>query len=130
MSDTLVLVLTALLAVGVPCWTVWGIWRTTRNTPSRQHALANVVCSIAGTTLLGVVLPAVLLPALDPFPIWLIYAALTAGAATVLVWRWPALKPGNGVHRSLVITSCVLLAVPATAGHRRNLNRTSSECAD
>jgi hypothetical protein len=60
--------------------------------------------SIAGTTLLGLVFPAALKGALDPFPIWVVYAALAVGAATVLGWRWPALEPGKGSHPSLVIT--------------------------
>ena len=71
---------------------------------------------IAGTALLGVVLPAVLMGALDPFPIWLIYAVLAVGAAAVLAWRWPALASGKGSHPSLVITSCVLLMVLTMAG--------------
>lgn len=116
MSDTLVLVLTGLLALGVPGWTIWGIWHTARHTPTRQRALTTVLGSIAGTALLGVVLPAVLIGALDPFPIWLGYAVLTAGAAAVLAWRWWRLEPERGVRPSLVITSCVLLVVMAAAG--------------
>jgi CubicO group peptidase (beta-lactamase class C family) len=57
---------------------------------------------LTGTALLGVVLPAVLMGALDPFPIWLGYAVLTATAATVLAWRWTALKPGDGSHPGLL----------------------------
>ena len=72
--------------------------------------------STAGTTLLGVVIPAALKGAFDPFPIWLGYAALTVTAATVLGWRWPALPSENCSHPSLVITSCLLLAVLAMAG--------------
>ena len=97
-------------------WTVWSIWHIARHTPTRQHALTHVLGIIAGTSLLGVVLPAVLIGALDPFPIWLGYAVLAVGAAAVLAWRWPALESGNGSHPSLVITSCVLLAVLAMAG--------------
>ena len=69
MSDTFVLVLTALLALGVLGWTLWGIWQIARHTPTRQRALSHVLGSTAGTSLLGVVLPAVLMGALDPFPI-------------------------------------------------------------
>ena len=116
MSDTVVLVLTGVLAIGVPAWTVWGIWRNVRHTPTRQSALANVLGSMAGTALLGVVLPAVLLGALDPFPIWLVYATLTVAATTVLGWRWPALRSGKWRHPGLAITSCLLLAVLVTAG--------------
>jgi hypothetical protein len=115
-SDTLVLVLTALLAVGVLGWTVWSIWHIARHTPTRHRALTHVLGSIAGTTLLGVVIPAAVKRALDPFPIWVVYAGLAAGAAIALGWRWPALKSGTGSHPSLVITSCVLLAVLAMAG--------------
>src|SRR5688500_12407229 len=68
-TDTLVLVLTALLALGVLGWTMWGIWHIARHTLPRQRALSHVLGSIAGTALLGVVLPAVLMGALDPFPI-------------------------------------------------------------
>lgn len=115
MSDILVLVLTGLLALAIPGWTVWCIWRTARRTPTRQSALATVLGSIAGTALLGVVLPAVLLGALDPFPIWLVYVALTVGATAVLAWRWPALEPGKGIQLNLVLTSCLLLVVLVTA---------------
>jgi hypothetical protein len=75
-----------------------------------------VLASLAGTTLLGVVLPAVLMGFLDPFPIWLGYAVLTIAAAAVLAWRWPALNSQKGIHPSLVITSCLLLVVLAMAG--------------
>jgi hypothetical protein len=114
-SDVLVLVLTALLAVGVPGWTVWSIWHIARHTPTRQRASTHVLGSIAGTALLGVVIPAALKGAFDPFPIWLIYAALTVTAAVVLGWRWPALASGKGSHPSLVITAGLLLAVLAMA---------------
>ena len=116
MSDVLVLVLTALLAVGVPGWTVWRIWHIARHTPTRQRALTHVLGSVAGTALLGVVIPAALKGAFDPFPIWLGYAALTVTVATVLGWRWPALPSGKRSHTSLVITSCLLLVVLAMAG--------------
>lgn len=116
MSDTSVLVLTALLAVGVLGWTARSIWHIARHRPTRQRALTHVLGSIAGTALLGVVLPAVLMGALDPFPIWLIYAVLSAAAAAVLAWRWPALQPGKGSHPGLVITACVTLAVIVMAG--------------
>jgi CDP-diglyceride synthetase len=115
-SDTAVLVLTALLAVGVLGWTVWTIWHIARRAPTRQRALTHVLGSMAGTALLGVVVPAALKGALDPFPIWLAYAAATAAAAAVLGWRWPALSSGNGRHPSLVITSLVLLLILAMAG--------------
>jgi CDP-diglyceride synthetase len=115
-SDTVVLALTALLAIGVLGWTVWGIWHIARHNPTRQRALTHVLGILAGTTLLGVVLPAVLMNALDPFPIWLVYAVLAVGAAVVLAWRWPALESGKGSHPSLLITSCLLLAVLVMAG--------------
>jgi hypothetical protein len=115
-SDTLVLVLTALLVVGVLGWTAWGIWHIARHAPTRQRALTHVFGIIAGTALLGVVLPAALKGALDPFPLWLIYAVPAVGAATVLGWRWPAMASGKGSHPSLVITSSVLLAVLVLAG--------------
>lgn len=116
MSDALVLAVTALLALGVPGWGLWAIWHISRHTPTRQRALTHVLGIIAGTVLLGVILPAGLMGILDPFPIWLGYAVLTAGAATVLGWRWPALDSGKGSHPSLVITSCMLLLVLAMAG--------------
>jgi hypothetical protein len=115
-SDTLVLVLTLLLGVGVPGWTVRSIWYIARHTPTRQRALTHVLGSIAGTTLLGVVIPAVLKGSLDPFPVWLGYAAVTAAAAAVLGWRWPALASGKDNQPSLVVTSCLLLVVLAMAG--------------
>ena len=116
MSNNVVLALTALLALGVLGWAVWSIWHIARRTPTRQHALSHVLGIIAGTSLLGVVLLAVLIGALDPFPIWLGYTVLAVRAATVLAWRWPALEPGTGSHPSPMITSCVLLAVLALAG--------------
>ncbi len=116
MSDTVVLVLTGLLALGVLVWTVWSIWRIAWRTPSRQGALMNVLGSIAGTALLGVVLPALLMGALDPFLIWLVYAALTVAAAAVLGWRWPAMRSGKWSQPALVITASLLLAVLAMAG--------------
>lgn len=116
MSDTVVLALTALLALGVLGWTAWGVWYVVRRTPTRQRGLTHVLASLAGTTLLGVVLPAVLMGLLDPFPIWLGYAVLTIAAAAVLAWRWPALNSQKGSHPSLVITSCLLLVVLAIAG--------------
>jgi hypothetical protein len=114
-SDTLVSVLTSLLAVGDLGWTVWTIWHIARHSPTRRHASTCVLGSIAGTALLGVVIPPALMSSLDPFPIWLGYAVLTVGAAAVLGWRWPALVPARGSHPSLVVTSCLLLAVLATA---------------
>ena len=94
----------------------WAIGHIARHAPARQRALTHVLGIIAGTTLLGVVLPAALMGALDPFPLWLGYAVLAVGAAAVLGWRWSALAPGRGSHPSLVITSCVLLMVLAMAG--------------
>jgi hypothetical protein len=114
-TDVLVLVLTLLLAVGVLGWTGWSVWHIARHTSTRQRASTLVLGSIAGTTLLGVVVPAALKGAFDPFPIWLIYAALTVTATAVLAWRWPVLAPGNGSHPSLVITAGLLLAVMAMA---------------
>lgn len=116
MSDTFVVVLTAFIALGVLGWGVWGIWHIARHTPTRQRALTHVLVVIAGAILLGVVLPAGLMGILDPFPIWLVYAALAVGNATVLGWRWRALKSGKGWHPSLIITSCALLAVFTMAG--------------
>lgn len=116
MSDTLVLVLTALIALGLLGWEVWGIWHIARHTPTRQRALTHVLGISAGTILLGVVLPAGLMGILDPFPIWLVYAILASWSAAVLGWRWLTLKSGKGWHLSLVITSCVLLVVLVMAG--------------
>jgi hypothetical protein len=116
MSDTLVLVLTALLALGVLGWTGWVIAHLVRRTPTRQRALTHVLGSLTGTALLGVVLPPALQRALDPFPLWLGYAVLTVVAAAVLGWRWPALRSGRGRQPGLVITSCVLLGVLVLAG--------------
>jgi hypothetical protein len=79
-SDTFVLVLTALLALGVLGWTMWGIWQIARHTPTRQRALSHVLGSTAGTSLLGVALPAVLMGALDPFP---------SGSTMRLSQLWP-----------------------------------------
>jgi hypothetical protein len=115
-SDTVVLVLTALLALSVLGCTLRGIWHISRHAPTRQRAVSYLLGSIAGTALLGVVLPAVLIGALDPFPIWLVYAAITIGASIVLGWRWQALEPGKGSHPGLVVTSFVLLVVLAMAG--------------
>ena len=115
MGDTVILVLTALLALGVLGWTTWAIWHIARRTPTRQRALAHVLGISSGTVLLGVVLPAVLMGALDPFPIWLVCAVLAVVAAAVLAWRWLALDWGEGSHPSLVITACVLLVVLAMA---------------
>ncbi|GAA4282484.1 hypothetical protein GCM10022261_00150 [Brevibacterium daeguense] len=116
MSDAVVMTVTALLALGVLGWEIWGIWHLARHTPTRQRALTHVLGVIAGTALLGVVLPAALLRAVDPFPVWLVYAVLAVTAAAVLVWRWPSLEPGKGRHPSLVITSGILLLVLAIAG--------------
>lgn len=116
MSDTLVMVLTAAIALGTLGWAVWGIWHIARQTPMRQRALTHVLGVIAGTALLGLVLPAGLMGMLDPFPIWLVYAVLAVGASVVLGWRWSSLEPGRGKHPSLVITSCLLLVVLVTAG--------------
>jgi hypothetical protein len=114
-ADTLVLVLTALLALGVFGWTIWAIWRIARHTPTRQRALTHVLGITAGTMLLGVVLPAVLLGALDPFPVWLVDAVPAVVVTVVLAWRWLALPTGRGRQPGLVITSCVFLAVLAMA---------------
>ena len=116
MTDTVVMVLTGMLALGVPVWTLWGIWRNARHTPTRQGALANVLGSISGTALLGVILPAALMGALDPFPVWLVYATLTVAATTVLAWRWPALPSGRWTHSGLLVTACLLLGVLLIAG--------------
>jgi predicted tellurium resistance membrane protein TerC len=110
-SDPLVLVLTGLLAVGVLGWAPWCIWHIAQRSPTRQRALTHVLGITAGTTLLGVVVPAVLKGALDPFPIWLVYAVPTVAAATALGWRWHALPPARGSHTGLAITSGVLLVV-------------------
>lgn len=115
MSDSVVMIITGLLALGVPVWTLWGIWRNVRRTPTRQGALANVLGSIAGTVVLGVVLPAALLGMLDPFPVWLVFAMPTTGAATVLGWRWQALRPGNWSNPGFLACSLVLLAALAMA---------------
>lgn len=116
MSDILVLVFSALLALGVLGWSVGALWHITRHRPTRQRALMHVLGIMAGTALLAVVLPAVLMRALDPFPIWLPYAILAVSAAAVLGWRWSALRPGKGIRPGLVITSGALLLVLAMAG--------------
>ena len=66
-----------------------------RRTPSRQQAPTHVLGSVAGTTLLGVVLPVASKGAIDAFPVWLVYAALTVAMAALLGWRWPALPSGQ-----------------------------------
>jgi hypothetical protein len=114
-SDTVVLVLSALLALSVPGWTGWSIWHIARHHPTRQRAATHVLSSIAGTTLLGVVLPAALKGILDPVYPWLLHAALTVAAATALGWRWPALESGKGRHPALLLASAVLLLVVAMA---------------
>lgn len=116
MSDTIVLVMTALLALGTLGGTLWSIWRIARHTPSRERAMAKVLGSMAGTALLGVILPAMLKGMLDPFPIWLVYAILTAGSASVLMWRWEKLEPERGDMPRLVITALALVSVLAMAG--------------
>jgi ABC-type nitrate/sulfonate/bicarbonate transport system permease component len=116
MSDTLVLVLTSLLAVGVPVATLWSTWHVVRHTPKRQQALAHLLGCLAGTVLLGVVFPAALKGMLDPFTLWIPYAVLTAAAATLLGWRWLVLPPGRGRQGRLLITSGLLLAALAMAG--------------
>lgn len=115
MSDTVVLVLTSVIALGVLGWAVWGIWHIARHTPTRQHALTHVLGVIAGTVLLGVILPAGLMGIVDPFPIWLIYAVLAVCAAVVLAWRWLSLESGKGRQPGLVTMSGILLAVLAMA---------------
>lgn len=116
MSDTVVMVLTAVLFVGNLGWTLWVLWCLTRRRPPRQQALAYVLSSIAGTVLLGVVLPAALMGALDPFPVWAVFAGLSVTAATALAWRWPTLPAGRWSRPDLVISSSVLMVVLATAG--------------
>lgn len=111
MSDAVVMVLTALIALGVLGWEIWGIWHIARHTPTRQRALTHVLGVIAGTVFLGLVLPAGLMGILDPFPIWLVYALLAAGASTVLGWRWLRLEPGKGRHPTLIVVSGVLMLV-------------------
>lgn len=71
---------------------------------------------IAGTVLLGVVLPAALRGVVDPVLVWLVFAIPALTIAVVLGWRWSALRPSKGRHPSLVIASCLLLAVLAMAG--------------
>jgi CDP-diglyceride synthetase len=114
-SDTVVLIITALLLLGVLGCTIWGTWHISRSTPRRQHALSIVLGSTAGTALLGVVLPAVLMGAVDPFPIWLLYATLTVAAATTLGWRWQALPSEKRTKPALVATSSLLLIIITTA---------------
>jgi hypothetical protein len=115
-SDALVIVLTAVLALGVLGWAIWAIWHIARHHPTRQRALSHVLGIMAGTIQLGVVLPAVLMRILDPFPIWLVYGALAVCATTVLAWRWHELEPGKWGRPGLLITTGVLLAVLAMAG--------------
>lgn len=115
MTDTVVLVLTGFLAVVVLTWEVWGIWYITRRTPTRQRALANVVGIITGTTLLGLVLPALLMGMIDPFPVWLVYGVLAVTSASVLAWRWDALVPSNRIHASTLAAAALLVLVLTTA---------------
>lgn len=116
MSDTFVMVLTAVIALGTLGWAVWGIWHIARHTPTRQRALTHVLGVVAGTVLLGVVLPAALMGIIDPFLVWIVYAVLAVAAAVVLGWRWTALASGKGRHPSLVIATCILLVVLVMAG--------------
>lgn len=116
MSDAVVMVLTALIALGTLGWAVWAIWHIARHTPTRQRAATHVVGITAGTTLLGVVLPAALMGMVDPFLVWLIYPVLTVVATVVLGWRWTVLESGGGRHPGLVIALFVLLVVVAMAG--------------
>lgn len=116
MSDTVVMVLSAVIALAVLGGGVWGIWHIARRTPTRQRALTHVLIITVGVLLLGVVLPAGLMGILDPFPIWLVYVALVAGNATMLGWRWRVLESGQGHHPGLIATACVLLVVFIMAG--------------
>lgn len=116
MSDTFVMVLTAVIALGTLGWALWGIWHIARHRPTRQRGVTHVVGITTGTTLLGVVLPAALMGIIDPLIVWIVYAVLTVAAAVVLGWRWSALASGKGKHPSLVIASCFLLAVLVMAG--------------
>ncbi|MCU1472115.1 hypothetical protein [Amnibacterium sp.] len=116
MTDIVVMALTGLLALGLLGWTVWSIWHVAHHTPPRHRALTHVLGILAGTVELGVALPAVLMGAVDPFPVWLVFAVLAVAATVALVWRWPALKPGKWGRPGLMIASGVLLIVLATAG--------------
>jgi hypothetical protein len=115
-NDALVLVLTALLALGALGWILWGVWRLARRTPTRQQASTHVLGSVAGTTLLGVVLPAASKGAFDAFPVWLVYAALTVAVAALLGWRWPAMPSGKRGQPAVVVTACLTLVVLGLAG--------------
>ena len=116
MSDTVVMVLTTIIAIGTHGWAVGGTWHIARHTLTRQRALTHVLGVIAGTALLGVVLPAALMGVVDPVLVWLVFAIPALTIAVVLGWRWSALRPGKGRHPGLVIASCLLLAVLAMAG--------------
>ncbi|MBB1510801.1 hypothetical protein [Tessaracoccus sp. MC1756] len=116
MSDTLVMVLSAVLAIGVLAGSLWTIWRVTRRTPTRNTALSQVLCCVAGTALLGVVLPAVLKGIMDPVPVWTVYVVLTAVGAVLLTWRWDALARGRKGLPGLLISSASLAVVLAVAG--------------
>ncbi len=116
MSDTVVMALTAALAFATVGGTGWGIWRITRRRPTRQRALSYVLLSLAGTALIGVVLPPILKGIMDPFPVWLVSAALTSTAAGALGWRWRLLQRQQSEMPRIVAVSLVLLLVLAMAG--------------
>lgn len=97
MSDTVVMVLSAVIALAVLGGGVWGIWHIARRTPTRQRALTHVLIITVGVLLLGVVLPAGLMGILDPFPIWLVYVALVAGNAPCSGGAGGSWNPGRGI---------------------------------
>ena len=87
MSETFVLALSAALALAAVVGTGWAMWRITRHVPSRHRALSYVLWSVTGTTLIGVVLPAIVMGMVDPFPIWMVQATFTSATAAALGWR-------------------------------------------
>lgn len=116
MSDTVVMALTAALALATLGGTIWGIWRITRRRPTRHRALSYVLLSLTGTALLGVVLPPILKGLVDPFPVWLALAVLTSTAAGALGWRWRFLQPQPRDLPRIVVIALVLVLVLAIAG--------------
>lgn len=117
MSDLMVLIVAAVLALGVPILGVVTIWRIARRPVARHRALTLVLGVCAGMVLLGVILPPTLMAfALDPFVVWVPYALLAVACAAVLGWRWPVLPEGRGGPASVLVSAGVLLAVMIMAG--------------
>ena len=116
MSETFVLALSAALALATVVGTGWAMWRITRHDPSRHRALSYVLWSVTGTTLMGVILPAIVMGMVDPFPIWMVQATFTSATAAALGGRGPA-RPREPRDRARVaVGSVVLVLALALAG--------------